>query len=87
MDPNNERAIRQFTVSFDASSDRWLVSEPEDEQPQSFAAKDEALEAAKKLAQGHGPSRLRVLNKDGSTDTEVEYGADPLVTQLGKFGF
>ena len=87
MSPQNERAPREFTVSFDRSSGQWLVSEPGDEKPQVFNAREDAVEAAKKLAQGYGPSRLRVLTTDGSVDTETEYGADPVVTQLEKFGF
>jgi hypothetical protein len=55
--------------------------------PQAFDDKDAALEAAKKLAQAFGPSRLRVETNDGKVDLECAYAKDPLVTQLEKFGF
>lgn len=87
MSYQNGRTPREFTVRFDDSDACWLVSEPGDDKPQVFAAREEAVEAAKKLAQGYGPSRLRILATEGSVESEIEYDADPVVTQLEKFGF
>ena len=79
---------RVFVVRPDSATEQWLVSEQGDAGPaQAFGNKDAAVEAAKKLAQAFGPSRLRVESGDGKVDLECAYDKDPLVTQLEKFGF
>jgi hypothetical protein len=79
---------RLFLVRPDGNTNDWLVSEDGDTAaPQRFDSRESAVEAGKTLAQGHGPSLLRVLEQDGSVDDETSYGKDPLVTQLEKFGF
>jgi hypothetical protein len=79
---------RVFVVRLDPAAEQWLVSEEGDSAPaQAFDSKDAALEAAKKLAQAFGPSRLRVENRRGNVDLDCAYDKDPVVTQLEKFGF
>ena len=82
-----EPAQRTFTVRPAGEDDRWLLSEAGDEKPQQFPTRAEAVEAGKKLAQGHGPARLQVFDSQGAVESETTYEKDPLVTQLEKFGF
>lgn len=78
---------RVFIVKPEGSGGEWLLFEPGDDQPQRYASQDAAVEAGKKAAQGHGPSRLEVQDADGRVASESRYDKDPLVTQLEKFGF
>jgi hypothetical protein len=83
-----ETSRRVFFVRQDESQSKWLVGESgEDGTCDEFSTHEEAVEAAKKLAQAFGPSRLLVHNADGTLDYEAVYEEDPLVTQLSKFGF
>lgn len=87
-DSDQQANPRVFVVRPDSTGNQWLVCEQDDSGfPQAFDDKDAAMEAAKKLAQAFGPSRLRVENSDGTVDLECAYDKDPLVTQLEKFGF
>ena len=78
---------RVFLVT--PEGDNWRVSEEGDApgEGRQFQRKDEAIEAAKKLAQGFGPSLLRVQTAGGAVELEQTFGKDPLVDQLQKTGF
>ncbi len=80
-----EQTRRVFTVR--PNGEQWLLCESGDEKSQAFASRDEAVEAGKTLAQGNGPALLKVLDTDGTVQSEANYERDPLVTQLEKFGF
>lgn len=83
-----ETERRVFYVGLEPGGGKWLVTEAGDDSTRdAFDTSDEAVEAAKKLAQAYGPSRLLVHKSDGSLDYETAYEQDPLVTQLEKFGF
>ena len=83
-----ESERRVFYVRREETAGKWVVTEAGDESTRSeFESSAEAVEAAKKLAQAHGPSRLLVHKTDGSLDYETTYDEDPLVTELQKFGF
>ena len=82
----NKRTV--FHVVPDATGTRWLVTqEGNDSRPDSFESKELAVEAAKKLAQAHGPSLLQVHSRDGAIEYESSYEEDPLVRQLAEYGF
>ena len=70
-----------------ANRDKWLVTEEGDAGALEFQTKEEAIEAAKKLAQAHAPSQLQVHNIDGAIEYEATYEEDPLVRQLADYGF
>src|SRR5688572_18638118 len=57
---------RRVFIVQPAPADGWLVREAHDENPQQFSTKEQAMEAAKKLAQAHGPSVLQVQSGDGA---------------------
>ena len=78
---------RVFDVRPSAAADKWQVAEEGVDSPEEFDTREQAIEAAKKLAQAHGPSRLRVHSSDGRVEHETSYEEDPLVRQLAEFGF
>ena len=67
----------------------WRVYEQGDDSStaRAFPSKDSAIEAGKKLAQGFGPSLLKVLTTTGGIELEQPFEKDPLVEQLEKSGF
>ena len=71
----------------DPDRDRWLVTQANDGAGEAFETKAEAVEAAKKLAQDHGPAQLQIHGSDGAVEQESTYEEDPLITQLADFGF
>lgn len=77
-----------YHVSPESHGHRWLVAEEgTNGTTDAYEQRDEAIEAAKTLAQAHGPATVKVHTADGGLEYERDYGKDPLVEQLEKFGF
>ena len=67
-----------YHVVPDASGDRWVISQENDQTfRQEFRTKEDAVSAAKERARGQEPSRVKVHRSDGNMAYESTYGQDP----------
>ena len=66
-----------YHVVPNASGERWVVSQENDNFRQEFTTKDEAVQAAKERARGQEPSQVKVHKQDGNMEYESTYGQDP----------
>lgn len=67
-----------YHVVPDASGDRWVVSqENNDSFRQEYRTKAEAESAAKDRARGEEPAQVKVHKIDGNMEYESTYGQDP----------
>lgn len=73
---NKERKV--YHVVWDESDSRWEVQfEGSQRASETYETKEEAVDAARRLAQNYKPSQLIVHRKDGEIQTEYTYGDDP----------
>ena len=71
-----ERTV--YHVVPDASGDKWVVSQENDDSfRQEFRTKEEAVQLAKERARGQEPAQVKVHKSDGNMDYESTYGDDP----------
>jgi nucleotide-binding universal stress UspA family protein len=66
-----------FHVVPNASADAWLVTQEGGGRREEFRSKEEAVEAARKLAERAPLAQVKVHRKDGNMDYESTYGEDP----------
>jgi hypothetical protein len=66
---------RVFDVSPDG--DRWKVQERQGGEKQSHETKEEAVQAARALADEAQPSQVVIRKSDGQIEEERTYGNDP----------
>ena len=66
-----------YHVVPNASGERWVVSQENDNFRQEFTTKEEAVNAAKVRARGQEPSQVKVHKQDGNMEYESTYGQDP----------
>ena len=66
-----------YHVVPNASAEKWLVSQENASLRREFDTKEEAIEAAKTLAQAADLGQIKVHKKDGNMEYESTYGEDP----------
>jgi hypothetical protein len=66
-----------YHVVPNASADRWVVSQENNEFRREFDRKEEAVDFAKERARNASLGQVKVHKQDGNMDYESTYGEDP----------
>ncbi|HEX6913613.1 MAG TPA: DUF2188 domain-containing protein [Chitinophagaceae bacterium] len=72
---NNGREV--YHVVPDASGDRWVVSQENNELRREFDRKEEAVDFARERARAAALGQIKVHKQDGNMEFESTYGEDP----------
>jgi len=70
-----ERAV--YHVVPNASGELWVVSRERSNERTEYQTKEEAVEAAQRLAKQADLGQIKVHKKDGNMEYESTYGEDP----------